>query len=189
MTDEDKKRIVSEPPPPTDEIDQEWGDDDQTLIRNVPESVAKSQSAPPSGAVSGTAVAPISAPPKAAEASTPPEMKAAPLVDEEEDEDEDEDEESSAPANEDDEEDEDEDEDEDDEVSAQLPPRRAAAPASDWLPDWAPYAVLAALVSVSILVGLGLVGGGSNAATEEEQKAPEPAGAAPKAPAKPSPHP
>jgi hypothetical protein len=189
MTDEDKKRIVSEPPPPTDEIDQEWGDDDQTLIRHLPEGVAKSQPAPPSAAVSGTAVAPISGAPKAAEASTPPEMKAAPLVDEEEEEDdEDEDEESSAPANEDDE-DEDEDEDEDDEVSAQLPARGAAAPASDWLPDWAPYAVLAALVSVSILVGLGLVGGGSNAATEEEQKAAEPAGAALKAPAKPSPHP
>ena len=189
MTDEEKKSIVSQPPPPTDEIDQEWGDDDQTLIRDVPEGVGKSQPAPPSAVVAGTAVAPISVPPKAAEASTPPEMKAAAPVaddeDEDEEDDEDEDEEASPSENEDDEE---EDEDEDANVQP-APPPQASAAASDWLPDWAPYAVLAALVSVSILFGLGLVGGGSAAASEEEQKAPEPAAPTVKAPAKPSPHP
>ncbi len=194
MTDEDKKSIVSQPPPPTDEIDQEWGDDDQTLVRDVPESVTKSQPAPPSAAVAGTAAAPISVPPKAAEASTPPEMKAAaPVVkdveDEEDEEDEDEEDEEASPSE--NEEDEDEDEDEDDEeASAQpAPPLQGAAVASDWLPDWAPYAVLAALVSVSILVGLGLIGGGSAATSDDDQKAAEPAASTAKAPAKPSPHP
>src|SRR5215203_2267472 len=136
MTDEDKKKIVSEPPPPTDEIDGEWGDDDQTLIREVPESVLKSQPAPPAAVVAETAVAPISVPAKAAEASTPPEMKAAAPVATEEKEDDEEDEDDDQPS----------------------PPLGAAAPAAgDWLPDWAPYAVLALLVSSSIVFGLGLV--------------------------------
>ena len=77
MSDEDKKKIVSEPPPPTDEIDGEWGDDDQTLIREVPEGVIQSQPVPAPKAAAQTAVAPISVPAKAAEASTPAGMKAA----------------------------------------------------------------------------------------------------------------
>jgi archaellum component FlaD/FlaE len=194
MTDEDKKKIVSEPPPPTDEIDGEWGDDDQTLIRDVPEGVSKSQPAPPAAAVAETAVAPISVPAKAAEASTPPEMKAAAPVtgedDEEEDEEdeEDEDEEDEAASdNEDDEEEDDEEEDEEDDQPA--PPPGAAAPAAaDWLPDWAPYAVLALLVSSSIVFGLGLLGG-PGASAEDGEKAAEPAASAAKKPIKVSPHP
>jgi hypothetical protein len=191
MTDEDKKRIVSEPPPPTDEIDGEWegGDDEQTLIRDVPEGVSKSQPAPASAAVSGTAVAPISVPPKAAEASTPPEMKAAARVesdDEEEDDEEDEDEDEAPVENEDDEEEDEEDEEEDDEAHEPA----VASPAADWLPEWAPYAVLAGLVGASIVFGLGLVGGGSAAAGEEDEKPAVPAAsAAKKAPVKPSSHP
>ena len=173
MSDEDKKRIVSEPPPPTDEIDGEWGDDEPTLAREVPEGVFKSQPAPPGEAVAGTAVAPISVPPKAAAASTPPEVKAA----------------TSAAADEDDEEEDEDDEDEDDDAAQRGAPRAAAAAGSDWIPDWLPYAVLAALVGVSILVGLGIVGGGSAGASEENDKAAEPAAPAPKAAVKPSPHP
>jgi len=182
MSDEDKKRIFSEPPPPTDEIDEEWGKD-------VPEGVAKSQPPPPGAAVSGTAVAPISVPAKAAEASTPSEVKAATAVaddeDEDEDEDDDEDEDESA-----DDEDEDEDEDEEQDARAQpLPPRAAAPSGSDWIPDWAPYAVLALLVSVSLVVGLGLLGGGPASASEEADKAAAPTPSTVKAPVKPSPHP
>ena len=191
MNDEEKKKIVSEPPPPTDEIDGEWGDDDQTLIRDVPETVIKSQPAPPAPAVSQTAVAPISAPLKAAEASTPSKLKAvSPIAaprDEQEDEedDDDDDDESEASDNEDDEEAEETDDGSEDEADAQHA-APAPAPANDWIPDWAPYAVLALLVSASILLGLGLVGGGSASASEGE--AAEPAADVAK-PAKPSQHP
>jgi len=55
MTDDDKlKRIFSEPPPPTDEIDQEWGSSPEP-----PEAVTKSQPVPSAPAVGETAVAPI----------------------------------------------------------------------------------------------------------------------------------
>ena len=79
MTDEDKKRIVSEPPPPTDEIDGEWGDDDETLVRDAPSlsdppkvSVRPSGSpSTPSGSASSVPPAKtVSAPPAAA--SVPP---------------------------------------------------------------------------------------------------------------------
>ena len=53
MTDEEKKRIVSEPPPPTDEIDSDWGQDEPTLARELPEAVGKAQPAPPAAAVAG----------------------------------------------------------------------------------------------------------------------------------------
>jgi len=140
MSDEDKKKITSEPPPPTDEIDGEWGED----------SAAKDQPAPPV------------APARAAEASTPPEMKAASAHEAEE-----EDEEAE-------EADEDEDEDEDDDAGSEHAhdTTSTATAGSDWLPDWAPYAVLAALVSLSVLVGLGLVGG--PAAGSEGDKAAAP---------------
>jgi hypothetical protein len=186
MSDEDKKRIVSQPPPPTDEVDGEWGDDDdKTLVRELPETVTKSQPAPPAAAVSGTAVAPISVPAKAAEASTPPEMKAASRVETPS---------ASHEEEEDDEEDEDEDEDaHDDEDSSaahhdvhDAPLVAARAPGSDWIPEWAPFAVLALLVSVSIIFGLGLVGG-SGAASEEQ--APNPATQATKPASKPGAHP
>jgi hypothetical protein len=162
MSDEEKKRIVSQPPPPTDEVDGEWGDDDQTLVRELPESVTQSESAPSAAAVAGTAVAPISVPAKAVDEEE---------VDEEEEVD-----------------DEEEEEEEDDHASDDHghAPAAPAAAASDWLPEWAPFAVLALLVSVSLLVGLGLVGG---SAESSERDAAEPAAESPKAVTKPSGHP
>jgi len=173
MSDEDKKKIVSEPPPPTDEIDSEWAED----------STAKAQPQPPAA---GSA--------KAAEASTPPEMKAASSVkaaEHSEEEEQDEDESDSEGEHEAAEEEDEEEEEDDEEHAAEAP--HAVAPATDWLPDWAPYAVLAALVSISVLFGLGLVGGHSTASADEgdqaaDAKAAEPK-AAVKAPAKPGAHP
>jgi hypothetical protein len=178
MTDEDKKRIVSEPPPPTDEIDDEWGDDDQTLIRDVPESVTKSQPAPPSGNVVGkTAVAPISVPPHSAPAAAAAEEDA----DDEEADDEDDEDDEDETANEDDEQDEDEDE-------AHAEPLHTAptGPGSEWIPEWAPFAVLGLLVTASIVFGLGLVGGPDTEHEGGEDAAPA---ASVVAPTKPSPHP
>ncbi|MDF3067506.1 MAG: hypothetical protein K0R38_3107 [Polyangiaceae bacterium] len=187
MSEEEKKRIVSQPPPPTDEVDGEWGDeDDKTLVRGVPEAVTKSHAAVPAPAVAGTPVAPISVPAKAAEASTPPEMKAAAPV-EDEDEDEDQDAASEGEESADGEHDEDEDEDEDEDAhDAHVRP--APTTSKDWLPDWAPFAVLALLVSVSILVGLGLVGGSADA-HDTEENAGEAAAEVAKPAAKPSNHP
>jgi hypothetical protein len=175
MTDEDKKKIVSEPPPPTDEIDGEWGDDDQTLVRELPEGVSKVQPAPPAAdSVAQTAVAPISVPTPAAAS---PEK-------EDEDEDEDEDE-----AHEDEETTDNEDE-EDEEDGADAEPAHAATAgvAADWIPEWAPFAVLGLLVTASIVFGLGLLGGPSGEHVEEEAAAPAASAVAP-AKKKPGTHP
>jgi hypothetical protein len=197
MTDEDKKTIVSEPPPPTDEIDNEWGDDDETLVRDAPSlsdppRVSVKSSPAPAGSPSvkpqaaepaETAAAPVSDPPVAAAASPSEE-------DEEEDEDEDEDEQDEE--DEDEDEDEDEQDEEDAEASAQ-PLHRVSAPGQDWIPEWAPFAVLGALVCGSIVIGLGLIGGSDAKAGEEEgkaEKAPAASSAAkPLKPVKPSGHP
>jgi len=216
MTDEDKKRIVSEPPPPTDEIDGEW-EDDETLVRDAPSlsdppkvsvrpagapSVStstppvKASSTPPAAASVPPAKAPAAAPaatssslaPTAAAATTP--LPSVPPAEATGDEDEDEDDDDvQDPATSDDEDDEDEDEDEDeddDDASSHVTP--AVAPRSDWIPEWGPFAVLGLLVCVSIVVGLGLLGGRSEISEESEGKA-EPAPAAKPAVKKPSAHP
>jgi hypothetical protein len=203
MTDEEKKRIISQPPPPTGEIDKEWGESPA-----VPEAVTESQPVPSGSAVSGTAAAPISAPAK----SEPPSSvkRAAPAqpaegerddddessaqeADEEDDDEEDDDASGEEEDEEDDDEEDDDEEDDDEEASAE--PTHHARAASDWIPDWGPYAVLGLLVSVSILVGLGLVGGPDAPPAEETTAAAPsamPAASAlklKKFPAKPSAHP
>jgi hypothetical protein len=199
MTDEDKKRIVSEPPPPTDEIDGEW-EDDETLVRDAPSlSDPPKVSVRPSGTPSAsTSTPPVKAAPAATSSSVPPTTAAAttpvpsvPPAEAAEDEDEDEDDtETSDDAADEDEldEDEDEDEDEDDHEDASAHPAPAAASKSDWIPEWGPFAVLGLLVCVSIAVGLGLVGGRSDISEEGEGKA-EPAPAAKPVVQKPSAHP
>jgi archaellum component FlaD/FlaE len=189
MTDEDKKRIVSEPPPPTDEIDGEWGEDDQTLVRELPESVLKSQPTPPTAdEVAKTAVAPISVPAPAVSAKA---EAASAKVDAEDDDEttEDEDEDDETTEDEDDETTEDEtteDEDDDEHEASAAPNRASASPAADWIPEWAPFAVLGLLVTASIVFGLGLVGGGEEPA-EEGEAAPAASALAPAK--KPSSHP
>jgi hypothetical protein len=198
MTDEDKKKIVSEPPPPTDEIDGEWGDDDETLVRDAPSlSDPPKVSVRPSAPASSGPVAAASAKPMASvQAAEPAETAAAPIsdppvagaaaaLDEDEDEDEDEqdDEDEDEQDDEDDEDDEDEDEDEqddEDEASAQEAAVPAARAAQDWIPEWGPFAVLGLLVCVSIVFGLGLLGGSAPSSEEGADKV-EPAKPAPSA--------
>jgi hypothetical protein len=183
MTDEDKKTIVSEPPPPTDEIDNEWGDDDETLVRDAP-----SLSDPPRVSVKSSP-APAGSPSVKPQAAEPAETAAAPVSDPPVAA-------AASPSEEDEEEDEDEDEDEQDEEDAEAsaqPLHRVSAPGQDWIPEWAPFAVLGALVCGSILIGLGLIGGSDAKAGEEEgkaEKAPAASSAAkPLKPVKPSGHP
>ncbi len=194
MTDEDKKRIVSEPPPPTDEIDGEWGDDDQTLVRELPEGVVKSQPAQPSEAVAKTAVAPISvAAPAVASAPVADAPVAAASAKDETESEEDDDEDDADDADDDEEQDtaddDDGDEDDDDDANdehASAQHARGGGEASDWIPEWGPFAVLGLLVTAAIVFGLGLVGGASGEHAEEEEASPTPSALAPAA--KPSPH-
>jgi hypothetical protein len=187
MTDEDKKTIVSEPPPPTDEIDNEWGDDDETLVRDAP-----SLSDPPKVSVKSNP-APAASPSVKPQAAEPAETAAAPISDppvaaasspaEEEDEDEEDEDEQ-------DEEDEDEEDEQDDAEASAQPLHSATAPSQDWIPEWAPFAVLGVLVCGSILIGLGLIGGSDAKAGEDEGKAEKaPAASAAAKPGKPSGHP
>ena len=142
------QKVVSTPPPPTDEIDSEWGG-------KGGEEAAKTATA---AAEAGKAPAKDSGPPgadaqlkeelagqneTAAAPNTPPPAKHA-VEDDEDDE-------------------EDEEEDEDDEDEDAHPVARASharnssrpAPADDWLPDWAPWAVLGGLVLFGVVGGLG----------------------------------
>jgi hypothetical protein len=121
--------------------------------------------------------------------SSPHQPVAAPQsVDEEEedDEEEEEDDETEESASADQHDDEEEEDEEEDAHAAPV----AAAP-SDWLPAWAPYAVLALLVSVSFFVGLGFVGGPPHEPEPEAEAPAKPAAGQlkPAAPAKPAGHP
>jgi parvulin-like peptidyl-prolyl isomerase len=165
MSDEQSKKTQSIPPPATDQIDQDWG-----------------ATPPPPGAAVKAAKADV--------AKSPP-ASSAPVEEEEDDEDEEdeEDDDGATDESDEDEEDDDEEEDDDDEDAAAAKPlersSRNSAPsraADDWLPDWAPWAVLVGLVSVGLLGGLGALGKGSpNRVTAEA--ASEPAAAAQAAPA------
>lgn len=129
MSDEQSKKSLSEPPPPTDEIDQEWG--------TTPGAAAH--------ASSGSA----------------PESRSDVEDEDEDDEDEDEDEEDE---DDEDEEEEEEDEDDEDERAHTARPVHASegrTSSNDWLPDWSPWAVLAALLAIGIAGGLGFFGGSS----------------------------
>ncbi len=180
MTDEDKKRIVSEPPPHTDEIDDEWGDDDETLVRDAPSlsdppkvSVrpsAATASAPLQSASAGSIAVAKPEPASAATASattpvpdapaSPGNTAAAPLSGE-----------PQAEHDETDDDEHDDDEHDDDEEASQA--------SQDWIPDWAPFAVLGVLVSASILLGLGLLGGPSSSDSDGEVSAEQAEQAAP----------
>jgi len=166
MSDELPKKVFSVPPPPTDEIDSEWGGKGaadekptKTATEAADEATTPATDSGPPGAdaqlkeelkgQAETAAAPSSPPPPASH-------------EDEDDEDEEDDED-------DEDEDEDEDDEEDDEDEAQHAPaaaRRSHAPvtrssgpaaADDWLPDWAPWAVLGVLVLAGLAGGLGML--------------------------------
>ena len=150
MSDEVPKKVISVPPPVTDEIDSEWGGkgaDDTGKSKTATQAAEEGKAAPPDSGPPG-ADAQLKAELKgqgetAAAPSTPP--PPAHAHDEENGEDEEED---------------DEDEDEDEVHAARASHgvvSSAARPASgdDWLPDWAPWAVLGGLVIVGVAGGLG----------------------------------
>jgi hypothetical protein len=121
MSDEQKK-IVSAPPPATDEIDEEWG------------------SSPKAAASKGDS---------------------RDEDDDVEDDDDDRDDDDQDDDDQDDDDQDDDDQDDDDPDRARegstAPASRAATASQDWLPDWAPWAVLGGLVSLGFLGGLGVL--------------------------------
>ena len=161
MSDELPKKVFSVPPPPTDEIDGDWGgkgadDSGKTATQAADEAKTPLGDAGPPGAdaqlkneLSGMAES------AAAPGTPPPSVASDDEDDEEEEDDEDEDE---------DEDDEDEDED-DEEADAHRASGAHAAPVTastrpgtsdDWLPDWAPYLILVLLVVGGLAGGLGV---------------------------------
>jgi len=165
MSDEPKK-VFSVPPPPTDEIDSEWGGKaadekpTKTATQAADEAVAPASDSGPPGADTQLQAELAGQAETAAAPGTPP---PAPVSHEDDDgDDEDEDDDGDDEDEDDDGDDEDEDDDEDDEHpvarsrSSHSPMSRTTAPGTDeWLPDWAPFAVLALLVVLGVAGGLG----------------------------------
>jgi len=153
MSDEQPKKVLSVPPPVTDEIDNEWGgkgaDDTgkaKTATQAADERQAPLKDSGPPGADTQLKAELADANETAAAPSTP--SPASSHADEDEADDEDEDEAD------DDEEDEDEPRVARASHSAVTSTTRPAGN-DDWLPDWAPWAVLAALVLVGVAGGVG----------------------------------
>ncbi|HET7543014.1 MAG TPA: peptidylprolyl isomerase [Polyangiaceae bacterium] len=162
MSDEQPKKVLSVPPPVTDEIDSEWGGkgaDDTGKTKTATQAAeegkaAASDSGPPAAkkqldaelkGQGETSAAPGTPPP------APPSHAAADADEEEEEDDEEEEEE---------EEDEDDEEEENEARVARAGHAAVSATArpggsDDWLPDWAPWAILAGLVIVGVAGGLG----------------------------------
>lgn len=157
MSDELPKKVLSVPPPVTDEIDSEWGgkgaDDtgkSKTATQAAAEGKAAASDSGPPGADTQLKAELAGQGKTAAAPGTPPPAAQAHDEDEEEEEDEDEDEEEA----------DDEDEDEDDAPVARashgaVSSTARPAAADDWLPDWAPWAILSGLVIVGVAGGLG----------------------------------
>jgi parvulin-like peptidyl-prolyl isomerase len=153
MSDELPKKVLSVPPPVTDEIDSEWGgkgaDDtgkSKTATQAAAEGKAAASDSGPPGADTQLKAELAGQGKTAAAPGTPP--PAAHDEDEDEEEDEDEDE------------DEDEADDEDEAPVARASHRAVSSTArppagDDWLPDWAPWAILSGLVIVGVAGGLG----------------------------------
>jgi len=164
MSDELPKKVLSVPPPVTDEIDSEWGgkgaDDTSKSKSKTATQAAEEGIAPASDSGSPAAAARLKAElagqgETAAAPSTPPPAPVAHAHVDRDDEDEEDDE------DEDEENDEEDDEDEDEDVRVARTSHGAVsstarpAAADDWLPDWAPWVILGGLVIVGVAGGLG----------------------------------
>jgi hypothetical protein len=168
MTDDEKKKVTSLPPP-TDEVDKDW-----SRPSGAPPEVKESKS---SGEPS--AKKPASAPKSNLE---PPWKKKEKVEvrDDQDDEDDDDDDDDAVDEDEDDDdddddddEDDDDDDDDEDEADRRKAPaakaksrdqqkssdRKTPAPTTseDWLPDWSPWAVLGTLLFLGFLGGFGLL--------------------------------
>ncbi len=151
MSDELPKKVFSVPPPPTDDIDSEWGSraseekPTKTATQAAVDAVAPAADSGPPGADKQLKAELAGQGETAASPGTPP----PPTFQYESDEEDEDDEE--------DEEHEEEDEEDDHPTARAHAPvtRRNAAASGDWLPDWAPWLILALLVVLGVVGGLG----------------------------------
>ncbi|MES1176722.1 MAG: peptidylprolyl isomerase [Myxococcales bacterium] len=151
MSDELPKKVFSVPPPPTDEIDSEWGgkgadESSKTATQAAEAGKAPGKDSGPPGADAQLKEELAGQGETAAAPSTPPPPTPASKHQEEDEEEDDEDEE--------------EDDEDDAHPVARASHRHAShgnrpAAADDWLPDWAPWVVLGGLVLIGIVGGLG----------------------------------
>lgn len=127
----EEKKPIDSVPPPTDDIDEEWKDEEEETEES----------------------------PAPAESVATPTQKAATSDDEEEDEEDEDDDDDEDGEDGDDEDGDDEDGDHEHEEDARgtSSPRGDESSSDDWLPDWAPWAVLGLLLVVGLLGGLGLL--------------------------------
>ena len=158
MSDEQPKKVLSVPPPVTDEIDSEWGGkgaDDTGKTKTATQAAEE-----------GKAVTRDSGPPAAtkqleAELKGQNETAAAPGT--------------PPPATPSHGHDDDDEEEEEEHVAraghAAVSATKRPGGSDEWLPDWAPWAILAGLVTVGVAGGLG-------AFTKPQTEAPAPAAAA-----------
>jgi len=168
---EQPKKVLSVPPPVTDEIDSEWGgkgaDDTgkaKTATKAAEESKPPAKDSGPPGADEQLKAELAGQNETSAAPGTPPPASTSHAHDEEEDEEEEE---------------EDEEEEEEDEEDAHVARAAHAGVASttrpaasdDWLPDWAPWAVLGGLVLVGVAGGVGAFGKAAPAEAKVEAKA------------------
>jgi len=150
---EQPKKVLSVPPPVTDEIDSEWGGkgaDDTGKAKTATQAAeekkpAASDSGPP-GADKQLKAELAGQNETAAAPGTPPPASSSHAHDEEDDEEEEED-------------DEEEEEEEEAQVSrathSAVSSTTRPAASDDWLPNWAPWAVLGGLVLVGVAGGVG----------------------------------
>jgi parvulin-like peptidyl-prolyl isomerase len=163
MSDEIPKKIISAPPPPTDEIDSDWGSKGADESGKTATQAAAEGKSPGSDAGAPGANAQLKKE-LAGQAETAAAPGTHPPTSNDEDEDEDDDDDDDDDGEDEDDDESDEDEDEEDEESAHrvsgahhAPVTTGSRPAAtdDWLPDWAPYLILALLVTGGLAGGLG----------------------------------
>ena len=128
MAEDDKNKVTSLPPPPTDEIDQDWGSSGQAASKPKHDAPAKAKSA-----------------------AHDDDEDDDDLDDEDDDDLEDEDEDDE------DDEDEDEDEDDRHATSRHAGKGDGATASQDWIPEWLPWAVLGGLLVFGLLGGTGII--------------------------------
>jgi parvulin-like peptidyl-prolyl isomerase len=154
MSDEQPKKVLSVPPPVTDEIDSEWGgknaDDTgkaKTATQAAEEKKPPASDSGPPGADKQLKVELAGQNETSAAPGTPPPASSSHAREEEEEEEDDEEEE------------EDDEEEEEAHVSrgshSAVSSTTRPAASDDWLPDWAPWAVLGGLVLVGVAGGVG----------------------------------
>jgi hypothetical protein len=137
----EEKKPIDSVPPPTDEIDGEWSEEE-----------APAKAASPAASTRAAA-----APSPSEEDDDEEEGDEDEDEGEEEDDEEEDDEDDEEEGEEEDDEEEDDDEEEEEAGATSSERSSSNSPSQDWLPDWAPWATLGGLLLLGLAGGLGLL--------------------------------